>query len=151
MALVGLFQVSVKIILKKKDGKILILKNPKTSDDDQFWDLPGGRLNNDEFDAPYQDLVDRELREELGDRVRCKLAFDPASFGRHTFRPSPSGPLTQVFYLLLPARYLGGRIKVSKEHAGHKWVRIEQIQLQKYFTSGILESLQRYRYHRTEH
>jgi len=52
-----LFRVNQSAILQNNDGETLILKGP------DFWELPGGRLKEDE--SPFQGIL-REIREETG-------------------------------------------------------------------------------------
>lgn len=53
-----LFKITQNIILKNKDGKVLILKHNTGK-----WLLPGGKINKGEN---WTDSLKRELKEETG-------------------------------------------------------------------------------------
>ena len=55
-------------ILKKKD-KILITKRPSHKLFGDFWEFPGGKLENNET---FEEAVVRELYEELGIKINIK-------------------------------------------------------------------------------
>ena len=85
-----LYYVAVKVFLEK-DGKLFIFKD-KFGD----WDLPGGRIRKDEFDAPLESVIERKLREELGDDVRYELG-KPVVFFRHERIEASSGQPVRIF------------------------------------------------------
>lgn len=59
--------VSVKGVLVR-DGRVVLVDNPRGE-----WELPGGKLEQDEQPA---DCVAREMREELGVEVRVGTLLD---------------------------------------------------------------------------
>ena len=65
----GVFQVGLKILLRK-GSKILFLRMA----DGKYLDIPGGRIDNVEYRVPLEKIIAREIREELGPRVRYALA-----------------------------------------------------------------------------
>ncbi|MBI2050792.1 MAG: NUDIX hydrolase [Parcubacteria group bacterium] len=138
------YNVALKIILKNKKGKILVLKNAEETGEGDYYDMPGGRINTDEFTTPYETLIDRELKEEIGGDVKYKLSLDPVSFGRHEYFSVRQKKEIRVFYLLFEAEYIAGVPIVSHEHSGYKWLRLENIPFEKYFIKGMLESVKRY-------
>lgn len=138
------YNVSLKIILKNNKGEILVLKNAEQTGEGDYHDMPGGRINTDEFNTPYQTLIDRELKEEIGDDVRYTLSLDPVSFGRHTYYSVRQKKEIRIFYLLFEAAYISGNITISHEHSGYAWKRLKDIPLEQYFIKGMLESMKRY-------
>jgi len=132
-------KVSLKIILKNKKGEILLLTLPDTSTMAGFYDLPGGRIKMSELTAPFKDGIDREMREEVGDGVRYKLIETPIAIGRHR---KPSGEY--IMWIFFEAQYKGGRVEISSEHKGFKWVKITKKNLSKYFVRGALEGMSNY-------
>lgn len=140
----GQYQVSLKIILKNTEGKILILKNAAGTGEQDYYDLPGGRINKNEFETPYETLITRELAEEVGKKVTYELSLDPVSFARHSFFSKRTKKDTQVLYLVFEARYLSGDVSISDEHSDFQWVFLEKLSLKKYFWKGMLEALERY-------
>ncbi|MBP9852749.1 MAG: 8-oxo-dGTP diphosphatase [Patescibacteria group bacterium] len=54
------FQVGVKALVRRDDGKILLLR--EADHPDSYWDLPGGRV---ELGESLAETLQRELREEI--------------------------------------------------------------------------------------
>lgn len=75
------YQVSLKIILKNQQGQILILKAMNEGRFAGFYDLPGGRIDVDEFSLPFEEIIDREIMEEVGN-VKYKLYSFPVAIAR---------------------------------------------------------------------
>jgi len=137
----ALYQISLKLIIKNEKGEILVLK---ALDDNfiysGFYDLPGGRIDDNEFSIGFIDILKRELAEEVGDVkvviYNKPVALSKALLGRvNKFR---------VIYIFFEADYEGGVVTISEEHTAYKWVKLEDIKLEDYFVSGILEGLKRY-------
>src|SRR3989344_4756868 len=111
--------VAVKIFLEHQ-GKFLVLK-------DNFgdWDIPGGRIKENEFDVPLEKIIARKMEEELGSLVKYKIG-KPAVFMRHKRREAISGnPEVKIFAIGYKVRYLGGEIKLynsgyPKKHLSQK-------------------------------
>src|SRR6185369_4387247 len=55
--------VAVKVFLEK-DGNFLVFK-----DNFNDWDLPGGRIRKEEFEAPLEEVVLRKMSQELGNGI----------------------------------------------------------------------------------
>lgn len=114
----ALFQVSIKIILQK-DGKILVLK---TNDD--YLDFPGGRLDESEMDLDHQTVVQREIREELGEDIKVdvgKLAF----VSRRSY--TKDGITNRVIAIFYNANYTSGSVQLSDEHVHAEWLEKAEI------------------------
>ena len=139
-----LYNVSLKILLKNSKGEVLALKAPESSTMAGYYDLPGGRINEDEFTTDYAELMKRELGEEIGDDVKCILNLKPVSFGRHSYYSNKQQKEIRIIYLCFEAEYISGEIKISKEHAGFAWLDFKNIKPEDYFTKGPLEAVKRY-------
>lgn len=140
------YQVSLKLILKNKRGETLILKAAHKGSYVGFYDLPGGRIKIAEFQTPLEKLLIREVKEELGADVKYKFTLKPVALGRHLI---PAAIIKKpndihVLYVFFEAEYLAGKIILSKEHLSLRWVNLNKIRLEKYFTSGILEGIRMY-------
>ena len=46
--------------------------------------------------------------------------------------------------IFFKARYLGGDITISEEHAGYKWLDLKTEPASRYFTGGFLEGIEGY-------
>lgn len=141
----GVYQVSLKLLLKNNKGEVLALKAVDNGSYAGYYDLPGGRIDADEFNVDFAEIMTREAKEEI-EGVEFSLNSKPVAVGRHLIPASmtSSGKDIQVLYLFFEAEYLGGDIKISDEHTEYKWLNLKDIELDKYFTSGILEGVKMY-------
>lgn len=141
------FQISLKIILKNKQGQILGLKGIKGGVYEDYFDLPGGRIDTDEFRKSFGKIIARELKEEIGN-VKYELNPRPVSLGWHLTRGkiliNHKEREVRVMYICFAARYLSGKIKISDEHEYYQWLSLSSKNLKKYFYSGNLEGLKMY-------
>lgn len=122
-----LFYVGVKAVIRNDNDQLLLLKDSSKKD---FWDVPGGRI--DENETIEQALL-RELSEELpshGDVTIGNLL--------HAFRVPGSIykdiGLTLLFYEVkidLPKD-----IKLSHEHTEHAWLDLTEAD--KIASSGVV-------------
>lgn len=118
----ALFQVSLKLILRNEVGEILAMEcgDHLSVTGAYLLDLPGGRINEDEYEEPFASVLEREVREEIGEDVRLQISDVPVFVSRHRFRRK-SGEVS-VLYVFFDATYLGGEIRVSSEHVGMRWL-----------------------------
>jgi len=142
------YEVSLKILLKKSDEYLLlnISKKDKISTSKHF-DLPGGRININETFIPFHELIDREIKEEIGTNVKYKLRSDPVSIGE-SYIPErieiKSGEIRGRFFVLFEAEYLGGEIKTSDEHSGYTWLNLSKDKVENLFTPLLWDLLKNY-------
>lgn len=106
----GVYQVGLKILLRKK-GHFLLLKD----ETGKYWDLPGGRIDNVEDQVPLEKILAREVREELGSRLRYRL-IKPIFQYRRFFHER------RVFLNVFEAEYVSGHIRLSPEHSSYHWI-----------------------------
>lgn len=139
------YQISQKVILKNDQGEILLMKANNKDTYAGFYDLPGGRINVDEFHVPLPEIVKREVLEEVGD-IKYNLNPRPVAVARHLIPANVSIQKrdVHVLYLLYEATFISGEIKVSPEHTGFIWADPHKIELEKYLKSGNLEGLRMY-------
>jgi len=108
------FFVSFKLLLKK-GNKILVLKETGT----KFFDIPGGRVDENEIKSPIQKILKREVREEIGADVKYKvLNFAPVTIHRRFKNLAKN----RAFKIVFEGKYLSGSIKLSFEHESYEWV-----------------------------
>lgn len=138
------YQISLKLILKNNQEEILILK---ALDDGVFaghYDLPGGRIDYNEFDTDFLSILKRELLEEIGN-VEVVIDDKPVALGRaELLKVGPNGKRIRILYVIFEGDYQGGEIVISNEHKDYKWVNLKKIKLEDYFVSGILEGIKMY-------
>jgi len=140
-----LYQVSLKVILKNDKDEVLILNGHPRGSFAGFYDLPGGRIHEDEFTISYAEIIQREIAEEIGD-AKILLNPKPVAIGRHFTPASMTSEKkdARIFYVFFEAKLVGGEIKISKEHDGFKWVNLNEHEPEKLFKSGILEGIKMY-------
>lgn len=139
------YYVSIKIILKRKDRKVLLLKMPQNSSMSGYYDLLGGRIKADERDLSFREIIKRELEEEIGRNVFYSLKEIPVAIGRHSYF-TKKGRKVFLFWVFFEAHYKKGGIKISPEHENYKWARINRKNLKRYFVRGPLEGMRHYVY-----
>ena len=139
------FNISLKVILENDKGEILGLKCKEEGSLAGFYDFPGGRINSDELNIQYEEVIARELAEEVGKEVRYKGDFiHPVSTGKFIYFSYTLGRENSILQLYFKARYLGGEISISDEHSGYDWLDLRSELAEKYFTSGFLEGIRGY-------
>lgn len=132
--------VAVKIFFLDLKGSFLIIK-------DRFgdWDIPGGRLRENDFETPLETVAERKIKEELGENVKYKFSKQPILFMRHErdeILPSGEREKRRIFALGYIAKYEGGEIKIGKNHEKYEWVPVKDFKPKEYFTGGWLKGVQ---------
>jgi 8-oxo-dGTP pyrophosphatase MutT (NUDIX family) len=108
------YHVGQKALLKKGD-EYLVLISPNG-----LYDWPGGRIDTVEDTLPLPEILDREIKEELGNDVQYEL-------GRVVMQSRRFWKGIRVFLSFFEAEYLGGEIQLSDEHGEFKWMAAKQI------------------------
>jgi len=139
-----LFQVSLKLILKNKKGEVLALEMPENSSMAGYYDVPGGRINSDELKMSYKDIFRREVAEEIGKSTKYRLIKRPVSVSRHPYFSVKLQKKMYIVFIFFEALYLGGKIKISKEHIGYQWLKLNKENISKYFVRGLCEGFKNY-------
>ncbi len=108
------YHVALKVLMRKGDEMLFLLASSDR------LDLPGGRIDNVEHETPLPEILDREIREELGMDVKYKLGKPVVQFRRHVPHKG-----WHVFLTAYEAEFLSGSIQISPEHSGFKWINIK--------------------------
>lgn len=140
------YHVSLKLLLRNNEGHILALKAPNHYRSlAGYYDVPGGRIDLDEFMVPFEDILRREVKEEIGD-VEVRINMNPVAVSRGIISASRhhEGRDVHIFYVFFEATYNGGDIVISDEHTDHKWINVKEVDVKEYFTAGILEGIEMY-------
>lgn len=85
-------------------------------------DLPGGRIDESEHYILLEEILKREVREELGSAVKYTLGKPLFQFRRH-FEDKGF----RIFITVYGAEFLSGDIQLSSEHAKYEWVNLEDL------------------------
>lgn len=140
------FQVSLKVFIKDKEGRVLALQGKfKRLEWQGMYDFPGGRIDVDEVAVPFEDIVRREVKEECGD-LKFTLSPGPVALGHFVIDADGETPEIQVLYVFFEAQLEGGEVTISDEHVGHRWFTDKELkdEAEKLFASGNLEGLKMY-------
>lgn len=130
--------VAVKLFLEK-DGKLFIFKD-KWND----WDLPGGRIRKDEFNVPLEKIIERKMKEEIGESVTYALG-KPVVLMRHERQEATADQQTiHIFAVGYMAILKEGEPRLGDHHVEMKWVDLKDFKPEEYFTGGWLKGVQEY-------
>ncbi len=107
------YQLSVKALIVN-NGKIFTLFTP-----DGYIDFPGGRVDIDEQGDNLENILNREIDEELG--KSCKIKLNNVAFvtNRHYTIASNIQYVITVFY---NSKFENSNIQLSSEHSSYKWL-----------------------------
>lgn len=110
------YHVAMKAFVRK--GRSVLLCKDRLSG---RWDLPGGRIAIGEFRMPLEEILKREIAEELGPHVQYRNK-GPAAIFRHR-RPEfiTRGREIKILMIGFDLQYLGGKILLSDEHTAYRW------------------------------
>ena len=106
----------VSSCLLKKSNKVLITSRPKGKFLSGFWELPGGKLLNNES---FEDCAVRELYEEIGVNIN-KEDLKNIDLITHRYKKNI---IVMMIYLV---EYWSGKIKL-KEKQQLNWINRKQI------------------------
>ena len=130
--------VAVKVFLEK-DGRFLVMK-------DNFgdWDLPGGRIKKDEFEAPLENIIARKMSQEVGDEVKYEIGRPLLFFRHERVEVAPGNPTVRIFAVGYPAVWKSGEIKLSQRHTEMLWADPKTFKPENYFKGGWLKGVEEY-------
>ncbi|AXR69712.1 NUDIX hydrolase [Leptospira mayottensis] len=131
----GFFQITQKLFLRKGD-ELLILRDRKSG----LGDLPGGRMNEDEFFEDWNLSMEREIEEELGSQIRIKVFPKPLFVHKHRVNEG-NFPCIIIAY---HANFLGGEIILSEEHDYIAWKNVLTFEPSPLFTEYMLDAVNLY-------
>lgn len=105
-------KLAVKGIIRRGDGKILVVKrSPNDDHKPGVWETVGGGV--EEGDSP-QDALKREIMEEVGLEVEISEPFNVFNFVKDN-----GDKKVGITFL---CDYISGEIKLSEEHSDWQWI-----------------------------
>ena len=140
-----LYFVAVKVFLEDGKGNFLITKD-KFGD----WDIPGGRLRDQDFSTPLEKVAQRKMTEELGTEIVYELG-KPILHMRHErdeILSDGTREKRRIFAIGYSAVYKGGNITLGKNHEKHEWVSIKDFKPESYFKGGWLQGVKDFQSHK---
>lgn len=147
MSKVANYNISLKCFIKNKKWETLILKTNQSSSFLWTYDFPGWRIDKDEFEVDYIDILKREIFEETWLKD-VQIENKVVAIWRHKVLAEFRNTIKEdnyIFYIfyegLLDCEECA---VVSNEHQDFKWVKLEEIVLEDYFISWYLEWVKMY-------
>lgn len=136
MAELAIYQVALKLLLRKND-QFLILQDTYKS----LLDLPGGRMNADEFTVPLEDILRREVTEELGADITYTINKPLFQFRR--YHDTLKMPVLLTIY---GGTYKSGEIQLSEEHESYQWIHKNDFHFpaEKFFSTEEYDAMNAY-------
>lgn len=133
--------IGVKGLIVNNEGKVLITQEPKHFVGGGKWELPGGKIANGEEDISLEEILKREIFEELG--AQFKVSIGPIIDVMRRPWDKEGRSADQVMLVVFKCAYDGGDIKLSDENINFAWITGNE--LSKYeFVSGYMPVLAKY-------
>jgi mutator protein MutT len=133
--------IGVKALIVNNEGKVLITQEPTYFVGGGKWELPGGKIANGEENTPLEEILKREIEEELGNQFKVKIGEIIDVMRRPWNKPGASAD--QVMLAVFKCTYVGGEIKLSEENINSAWVT--KADISKYeFIPGYVPVLEKY-------
>ena len=141
MKKVANYNISLKVFLKNNKWEVLVLKTPDSSSYMWNYDLAWWRIDENEFYVDLLDILDREIKEEVWN-IKYNIINKPVAVSRH--RAEYIDHTEDIFYIFYEAEIISWNISISDEHSDYKWVILNDIILEDYFISWILDGTKMY-------
>lgn len=122
-----------------RDGEKLLVTHDVFGD----WDIPGGRIKKDEFEKPFETVLERKIREELGSDIRYEVGA-PKVFFKVERVEAGIDTKVRIFAVGYEVTYLGGTITLGDHHDEYRWVNITEFNPDELFTGGWAKGLREY-------
>jgi 8-oxo-dGTP pyrophosphatase MutT (NUDIX family) len=131
------FHVGLKAFIEHENKVLILRSNPQGFYANSFWGMPGGRINTEELEDPFETTLAREIREELGEAFKVSIGsfFHAWKFIRPSKMP--------ILLLGIHCKYRSGPIVLSPEFDTYAWIEKEQAGQYK-FLPGHAEAIQRW-------
>lgn len=112
------FHLGVKALIHDRDGRLLLLKlNPEKVKGEDYWDIPGGRIQKNES---LEDALKREVYEETG--LQNITRMTPFTMALSSIRiPVQKGDVGLIFATFLCDVSGDCPIQLSNEHIQFGW------------------------------
>ncbi len=133
-----LYFVAIKVFLR--DGNKLLIIHDIFGD----WDLPGGRIKKDEFNTSLELVLNRKMKEEIGEEVEYGEPKQNGIFFRVERLEYGINQNVRIFAVGYDAEYKGGEVTLGKHISDFKWVDINNFNPKEYFRGGWLRGVEDY-------
>lgn len=129
-------QVGVKALIKNNQGEYLFIRRSKlltTDISEPSWDIPGGRIEPDEY---LPEALKREVQEEVGYEIQSKPKLMAV---QDIFVPEKEMHVVRITYALEEAEF---NVDLSDEHEEYVWVhesQLETVNAEPYLAEVLLQ------------
>lgn len=112
-----LFQVGIKGLITNNSGQILLLQSV-SRDGEERWDLPGGRMDENET---FEQTLERELIEEIGTSYTTEPVFVKSVLSKSTIQVGDNrvGLILNVYRVSIPKDI---EIQLNDYETAYEWV-----------------------------
>jgi len=131
------FHVGLKAFIEHENKVLILRSNPQGFYANSFWGMPGGRVNTEELEAPFETTLAREIREELGENFKVSI-----SHFFHAWKFIRPGKMP-ILLLGILCKYRTGSITLSQEFDSYAWIDKSQTS-QYHFLPGHTDAIQRW-------
>ena len=121
---------TVRGVVRKEDKILILRRHPKSRNNPQKWELPGGKVDPGEF---FDVALVREFKEETNLDVKIESLFEVVQdefISRRTNQP------ISTVQLMMNLEIIDGEVQISSEHDDYKWVSKEE--LKELYDEGML-------------
>jgi len=116
----SIYYLAAKAVILNSEGNILLLQKSASNRNGDHWDLPGGRVRNEDLEAALR----REVLEETGLSVTVGRAVGSAVFHeRIRVEGSAVGLIAHAFACQAESE---AEPTLDNEHQGFRWVRPDE-------------------------
>jgi 8-oxo-dGTP pyrophosphatase MutT (NUDIX family) len=133
--------IGVKALITDKTGRVLITQEPTHFVGGGKWELPGGKIAEGEEEVPLEEILMREVREELGPHIQLVIGSIIDVMRRPWNKPGAMAD--QVMLAVFECSYKGGEIVLSEENPSYAWITREELTRYE-FIPGYVPVLERY-------
>jgi 8-oxo-dGTP diphosphatase len=130
-----LFSLSVKVVIRNKNGECLLLKRSmRSSSNPGKWEFPGGVVDRGEI---LENAIMRETMEETGLTIQLDHVAGSAESEFREWR---------VAHLIMEGRFVSGKVVLSDEHDDYQWIPIDKlpgIDMPEHFTAFAVEYIKK--------
>ena len=133
--------IGVKGIIVNGEGKVLITQEPTHFVGGGKWELPGGKIAEGEEEISLEEILRREIREELGESFQVEIGRVVDVMRRPWNKPDAVAD--QVMLAVFECLYRGGDVQLSHENNDFAWITAKELHEYE-FVPGYLPVLERY-------
>ena len=133
--------IGVKGVIVNDEGKVLVTQEPTHFIGGGKWKLPGGKIAVGEEEIPLEEILLREIREELSETFQVEVAEIIDVMRRPWNKPGASAD--QVMLVVFKCLYCGGEVVLSHENNDFAWITAQELGTYE-FIPGYLPVLEKY-------